>query len=558
MLIGVACSGIAFAQDSGSGLLAFDIKALNDGLPPEGGINRDTPQETVESFLYFAREADYDSAAHLLNLSRIDRNRQMEVGPVLARQLEEIIDRKVWIDWNALPDRPDGLDAVAASNDPMAGQSRRSIRMELLNMDGRPVPIRLARVKPADGEPVWVFSSQTVENIPALHDIYGPRDFERNMPDWAQKQLFLGLALWEIFIFPLLVLLSIFTGALVHRIAKDIGRRAKPGLTGRIAGALALPLSLVAAGLVIFVVTRKLFVFSVEIDTFMTPALLLMLIGGTLMIVVRVIDMIIEKTLRNDVAELEKPENREIRAFQTNLSAFRRVAIVVAFVGFAGILLTQINFLATTGIALVGSAGVVTLILAFAGRSALSNIMASLQIAVSKAAAIGDSILFDGQWSHVEKINFTYVQLKTWDNRRLIVPVTRFVSEPFENWTKRDPTMTKVVELRLDHTADVDALRERYESFVQENDKVINPDEAQVLVTGHDATGMTVGFYASATDPSTAWQMQCELREAMLKAVAEFERDAEEGRRFLPAERELKTGGSSPPRPASGKEEETE
>ncbi|MBV6649175.1 MAG: mechanosensitive ion channel family protein, partial [Hoeflea sp.] len=128
--------------------------------------------------------------------------------------------------------------------------------------------------------------------------------------------------------------------------------------------------------------------------------------------------------------------------------------------------------------------------------------------------------------------------LKTWDSRRLIVPVTYFVSEPFENWTKRDPTMTKVVRLRLHHSADIDSLRERFESFVRDNDKVIDKDGARVLVVDHDATGMLVGFYATAEEPLTAWTMECELREAMLKAASELELERSEGRQFLPAERD--------------------
>ena len=88
--------------------------------------------------------------------------------------------------------------------------------------------------------------------------------------------------------------------------------------------------------------------------------------------------------------------------------------------------------------------------------------------------------------------------------------------------------------------ADVDALRERFKGFVEENDKVVDKDSSKVLVIGQDATGMLVRFYATAKDPTTAWYMHCELREAMLKATTELELEAREGRRFLPTEREVK------------------
>lgn len=533
----VLLGGAALAQSDGPNV--FKVDALNPGLGTVGDINRDTPQAAVESFLYFAEVGDFEAAAHLLNLARVDVGVQAQAGPELARQLADVIKRKVWIEWDALPDRPDGLDVLAGSNDAMAGQSRRSLRVELINLDGRPIPIRIERVQAGESDPVWVFDAQTVENVPALHDQYGPRAFERAMPDWARQPLFFGLDVWEAVVLPVLILVAFIAGKVLYRIATALRSRYEPGLTGRIFDALAFPLSLISAALIVYFATRTLFVFSVVIDTFMTPALLILLVGGILVVMVRIIDLVIDMTLGDDIAELEKPENRDARAFQTNLSAARRLGIVIIAVAFTGLLLTRINFLESTGIALVGSAGVLTLIVAFAGRSALSNIMASLQIALSKVAAIGDSVLFDGQWSHVEKINFTYVQLKTWDNRRLIVPVTDFVSRPFENWTKRDATMTKLVELRLNHMADVEALRKPFRKFIEDNDKVIDPEDAFVLVTGHDETGMTVGFYASATDPSTGWLMHCELREAMLKAAADLEIEAMDGRRFLPVEREV-------------------
>ena len=168
--------------------------------------------------------------------------------------------------------------------------------------------------------------------------------------------------------------------------------------------------------------------------------------------------------------------------------------------------------------------------------------MASLQIALAKTARIGDAVLYDDQWCYVEKINFTYIQLQTWDNRRLIVPVNELVSHTFENWTKQDSSITKIVALRLDHRADVDRLREAFQEFVQNDDDVINRETADVYVVDQDRSGMLVWFLAAASDPSTGWTMQCRLRETMLKAVVRLE--AENGGPgtdravYLPRERE--------------------
>ena len=517
----------------------FEAETLNAGLgEPPVGLDRDTPQGTLETFLFH-----YDDPAvqaHLLDLSGIPAEDQALVGALLATELREIIERKVWIDWASVPDRPDGLDVNASSDDAMAGEPRRSIRLALLNMDERPVPLRLARIKPGNADPVWVFAAQTVENVPELHDLYGPTAFERAMPDWLKRTAFAGLNRWEVIALPIVVLAAFLTGLLVYRTAKAISERTRRNVVGDIAHGIALPLGVVAAAGVGSLVTSRLFTFSAPIDAMIGPAITILIIFAMLLIVVHVIDLLLDYMLADDVSELEKPENEDRRRFQTNLSAARRIGLVILFMAALGLILMQLNVLGGTGITLLGSAGILTLVLAFAGREALSSIMSSLQIAMAKTAKVGDAVLWEGQWAYVEKINFTYVQLKSWDQRRLIVPVSEFTSQTFENWTKRDPSLIKVVELRLNHMADVEKLRERFFQWVETRDDIETPEDCKVLVIDHDATGMLVRFYSNSKDPSTAWEMHCALREAMLRAASELDPAGDPGGVYLPAEREAK------------------
>jgi MscS family membrane protein len=158
-------AGSAAAQQSGPSDVYFEVEALNPGLAGEPRTSRDTPQATLESFLDLAKAGEYARAAHLLDLSSIAVADQPSAGPRLARQLEKILERKVWINWEGLPDRPDGLDITTSPKDVLAGSPRRSLRIALIELDDRPVPVRLERVKPADGKPVWVFAARSVENI---------------------------------------------------------------------------------------------------------------------------------------------------------------------------------------------------------------------------------------------------------------------------------------------------------------------------------------------------------------------------------------------------------
>ena len=517
----------------------FKSEPFNEGLGKlPRGIDRDTPQGALESFLFFFD--DPDALAHMLDLSDIPVDSQAEVGPLIASELFEVMDRKVWLDWASIPDRPDGLNPAASSDNPLAGEPRRSLRLALLDMEERPVPIRLVRIKPGDAEPVWVFAAQTVENVPELHDLYGPTAFERALPSSFKREAFAGLDWWEVIALPIVLVAAFLAGLLVYRACKAISERTKRNVVGDISHGIATPLAIVTAAAVGSIVTSRLFTFSAGIDAFIEPAITVLVIFAILLIVVQVIDLLLDYALTDDVSELEKPQNDDRRHFQTNLSAARRIGLVILFIGAVGLIMLELNILGGTGIALLGSAGILTLVLAFAGREALSSIMSSLQIAMAKTARVGDAVMWQGQWAYVEKINFTYVQLKSWDQRRLIVPVSEFTSQTFENWTKRDPSLIKVVELRLNHMADVDKLRERFQDWVATRDDIETPEDCKVLVIGHDASGMLVRFYADAKDPSTAWEMHCALREAMLKAAAELDPAGDPGRVYLPAEREAK------------------
>ena len=532
------------AQDSGPATRWFEVDGLNEGLGPvPEGLDRETPQSLVEEFLALAGSddpAELARAAHLLDLREFEPDRQATLGPVLAGQLHAVMSRKVWIDWNELPDRPDGLSARGGDSDATAGEPRRSLRLARLQLDDRPVPVRINRIKAGDGDPAWVFSRQTVENVPALFELYGPSRFERAIPDALKSKVVLGLAWWELVALPLIVGLAVLAGVLTWRAVRALGNRASGSLVGDVLDGAAMPLAFVAAALLGFWVTSSLFTFSAPIDAFLAPALTALVVIAVFLIVVHTVDLVLEYMLADDVEDLEKPENDDRRRFQTNLSAARRIGLVIAFVAAVGLILTQANLFGGLGLALLGSAGLVTLILAYAGRTALSNIMASLQIAFSKSARVGDAVLWEGHWCYVEKINFTYVQLKSWDQRRLIAPVTDFTSETFENWTKRDPSLIKTVELRLNHATDVDALRAHFLQWIEARDDVMSKEEAKVQVIGHDASGMELRFYATSADPSTAWGMHCALREEMLRYATKLDPKAEHGGLVLPAEREVK------------------
>ena len=162
-------------------------------------------------------------AAHILDLSDLPQADQAVIGTERAFQLSVLMERKVVVPWRKLADRPDGwLSGSAEDND--TGRVRRSLLIDRLELGGHDVPLRLNRIKPGeDAEPVWVFSRQSIDNIPHLHAQYGPTDLETMLPDWLRIRAFWGMYLWEVLFLPLLVVGALMAGWFAFGIMRRLG-----------------------------------------------------------------------------------------------------------------------------------------------------------------------------------------------------------------------------------------------------------------------------------------------------------------------------------------------
>jgi len=524
----------------------YEVDALNQGLSTTGtALDLETPQSLFESFLDAGHEGEWNSAATALDLGELTAAQQAQIGPELAQQTFEIVNRSILIDWRSLPDRPDALKAIASSEEPLAGETRRSITLAYLTAEGRDYAFRIARLKTPDGEPVWMISRQTVQNIPALYQRYGPTDFERALPTPLRKQAFWTLAWWEVIALPLIFLVALVAAALVYISIQRIRNRVdEESLTRRIASVVQVPAALVALAGTFAILREYVFNFSGTVAHILDPMQITLFVIAVLTIVVVVIDAVIEFAADRRTEELEDPANEDSRDYFTKLGAGRRLLTVFVVLLGAAIILVQSDITNTLGFSLLASAGLLGLILVFAARQALGDLMASIQIAFAKTARIGDAVHWNGQWCYVERIGFTHLRLRTWDERRVMAPVASFIGESFENWTKTDPSIMTHVELILDHRADIDAMRGELEKFVANDDGVIDPDDAKIQVVDQDERGQTVRFLARAKDPKVGWVMQCRMREAMLAAAARMDESGSNDTlpAFLPREREIAVG----------------
>ncbi|MGZ3216003.1 mechanosensitive ion channel family protein [Paracoccus sp. T5] len=522
----------ALAQDE-----VFESPVLNPGLGAvPDRIDRETPRAAMASFLRAANDEDWEAAAHVLDLSELPPAQQAAQGPQLAHDLYDIIDRKVVLDWSLLLDRPDALQTQGGDTEAKAGEARRSLLLRDLSLDPVPAEIRLNRVRPEGADqPLWVFPAETVRDVPALHRIYGPSRFEAALPDEMRKKTVGGLMRWEWIGLPVLLLAAALLGWIVHGILRIAERHAKREITSGVIKASLWPLIIASVTALVWWVTGNVFVFSGRIDIFLAPAIATGFITALLLFIVSGVEALLNGLVApGEDVDLTLADQAEARALATRLNAARRVLVVAVFLIGAGVVLSSADLAGSLGLSLLTSAGALTIILGYAARNVLSNIMASLQIALNQSARMGDRVVYKGELCHVERINMTFVQLRNWDSTRLIVPVEEFASETFSNWTLQDPEMLRVLKFKLDPHADIKRLRDAFNDVLEQvasldiGNNMSDLDGSSVNVADQDIFGIEVWFSIPCTDPNTSWEVACVVRERLVARVAQLEKQTGE------------------------------
>lgn len=241
--------------------------------------------------------------------------------------------------------------------------------------------------------------------------------------------------------------------------------------------------------------------------------------------------------------DITAADNRRARTVHTQFQLFRRVAIVLVVVMTVAALLWTSNDqrLLHFGSGLLASAGLATLILATAAKSTASNFLAGLQIALTEPIRIDDVVVVSGEWARVEEITSAYVVLKIWDLRRLIVPLTWFIENPFANWTRESSNILTTAFLYLDYMVPVKELRTQLQVVLDATEKW-DRSVVALQVTNLTAAAMEIRCLMSAKDASTAFDLQCIVREAMMEWVKETYPEAFPNMRYRVVAEAAKSG----------------
>jgi small-conductance mechanosensitive channel len=231
------------------------------------------------------------------------------------------------------------------------------------------------------------------------------------------------------------------------------------------------------------------------------------------------------------------------RGVQTQIAVLRRIFAATVLVVGAAMMLLQFDTVRSVGVSVLASAGVAGIVVGFAAQKTLGSLLGGLQLSITQPVRLGDSIILEKEFGIVEEVNLTYVVLKLWDQRRMVVPVQRLLEQPFQNWTRSETQLLGPVLLRLDFSAPLDAIRAKLDEILEGNAKWDGRVKA-VQVTDASELTQEVRLLVSAKDASTLFDLRCEVREKVLAWLATVE-----GGRYLPRTRfdgRALEAGSSP------------
>lgn len=217
---------------------------------------------------------------------------------------------------------------------------------------------------------------------------------------------------------------------------------------------------------------------------------------------------------------IEIADNLAARRIRTQTTVLRRIFSVVVIVIAAGFMLMTFPEIRQLGASLLASAGIAGLVVGMAMKSTFSNLIAGLQVALTAPIRIEDVVIVEGEWGWIEEILTTYVVVRTWDLRRLVVPLSYFIEHVFQNWTRRTADLLAYVYIYCDYTAPIDELRQEFRRIVESTPLW---DQKVCVLQVTDATEHTLQIRAlsSAADSSKAWDLRCLVRETLIQFLQE-------------------------------------
>jgi len=254
--------------------------------------------------------------------------------------------------------------------------------------------------------------------------------------------------------------------------------------------------------------------FNEAIQAFISYAVTLWIIASVGWLVIRVIHMVLEAILEH--YDIKTKDNLTARQVYTQIRVIENIINVGIFILTIACMLMTFPNIKQIGVSLLASAGMLGIILGFAAQKTLGNFIAGIQIAIAQPIRLDDVVIIENEWGWIEEITLTFVVVRIWDLRRLVVPISYFLEKPFQNWTRTSADILGSVFIYTDYTIPVKEVRVELTRILTNSqywDKKVNV----LQVTDAKERVVELRALMSAADSPTAWYLRCEVREKLLE-----------------------------------------
>lgn len=343
------------------------------------------------------------------------------------------------------------------------------------------------------------------------------------------REVFLGVQLWQWIGLAASLLLAyavgLFAGSVVVRVFAHFADRTEAKWDDRLVMAMRRPTRFAAGLAALWIAVHQLGL-APDANAVVDRMLQVMLAIAVAWYAIRLVDFGSE-TIEEHIAG-KGADELHMRGVRTQVRVLRRVALIVIGVIGLALVLMQFEAVRSIGVSVLASAGVLGVVLGIAAQRSLGTILAGIQLSITQPVRIGDSVVIEKEFGTVEEITLTYVVVRLWDLRRLVVPIGRFLEQPFENWTKVSPELLGTVTVFATYDVPFDAVRQELERIVKAHG-LWDRQTVALQVTDSTEAGVRLRAVVSAADATALWDLRCDVREKLVS----FLRTLEDGR-YLP------------------------
>jgi small-conductance mechanosensitive channel len=256
----------------------------------------------------------------------------------------------------------------------------------------------------------------------------------------------------------------------------------------------------------------------------LSPALAEVVRSGISLVLIAVVAIILFQVVNAAAAfvlnqhRLDVSDNLQARSIHTQVLVLKKVALTIVGIFTLASMLMVFESVRQFGASILASAGIAGIVIGFAAQRSIATLLAGFQIALTQPIRVDDVVIVENEWGRIEDITLTYVVVRIWDLRRLVLPITYFIEQPFQNWTRTSADILGTVFLYVDYTVPFDELRSELTRILSSSpywDGKVNV----LQVTDAKQHTIEVRALASAADASLAWDLRCEVREKLVTFI---------------------------------------